>query len=164
MTDAACISLTNPTWARNLQRLAGPTDPVAFWRRASNRRLRLDPGSSFYFNTPYPTGHRIVGRARYTGRIETMAGARELFEVFGVGSGAESESQLIRLLVNQLKQAPGEPVECIVLDNLEWLEPLYFLRSDPYWSKGRCPYRLVDAFVVGADFDAALRRGTRRAG
>jgi hypothetical protein len=124
-----CIYWTNGTWARR-QRDLNRTDTAYFWHRDAGRGLRLGKGGRFFMATPRPrsglTNLVLSGRAHYDGAaIVTSQGRQvavaQLWERYGVASGARDERELRALITETLRQRPDAPLELLILTEVEWL-------------------------------------------
>jgi hypothetical protein len=105
------------------------------------------------------------GRGRYRGEIEHFSGddaAAELWQAYGTDTGATSLETLRPLLAETLKQSRTDPIACLMLEQLAWLDPrrsLMPLRREWWrgWSRkgARNPYRLLstlDGLEVEEEF------------
>lgn len=122
-----CIYNTDPKWAKYLY-LKGYKDKINFWRK-DRRKIRLNKGVYFYFKirgTPY-----IVGRGQFLDmKMMTM---KEAWDEFGDRNGAESYEKFVELCKDTLgieKYDENALINCIILDNVEWLKPEYYYEID----------------------------------
>lgn len=113
-----CIYNTDPGWVTTLRSL-DIADDVNFWRK-DQRQLHLEVGSHFYFKE---RGSRlIVGRGQFRGMQRLTIEAA--WERFGVRNGVRTMTDLMNRASSALRisPSPGAEINCILLDNLEWLD------------------------------------------
>ena len=109
---------TDPHWIEVL-RSRSLHDNVNFWR-GDQRRVRLPPGSHFYF---WRRGTRhIVGRAVF--RTQAAMSISEAWKTFGYGNGVLSCEELRRQAVDVLHLA-SDTLACLVLDEVRFLDEPY---------------------------------------
>ena len=111
------VYITDPRWIESL-RLHSVKNGVNFWRK-DVRQVHLQPGSRFYFKLRGT--QKIGGRAKFRERL-TMPIERA-WRTYGIANGVDSLSQFKARAMEVLKLLPGEPLTCLILDDLELLEP-----------------------------------------
>ena len=90
---------------------------INFWRR-DKRRVHLPEGSRLYFRL---SGSKLVaGRAHL--REQTVLTVREAWDRFGIGNGVTSFERL-QHRVEEVLKIKDDSVACLVLDNVELLDP-----------------------------------------
>lgn len=144
-----CLYNTDPEWVETLRR-EDVRQTANFWRK-DKRHLGLSEGANFYFKL---RGHDVVvGRGKFSGLAQMSIS--DAWETFGIGNGVNSLEQLRERAHKVLNVPSGdEEISCIILDDLEFLEPKFYYRV----SKEQFPPNILATKFFSDDELADLSR------
>jgi hypothetical protein len=134
----SCIYTTDPNWLSSLRN--HPLQTVNFWRK-DHKKFTLSPGAHIYFKIRKTSW--IAGRAEFSN--QTSRSIADAWKEFGLGNGVGSEDELKHRAHYVLDITPGEPVNCLILKKVEFLqEGNYIEITNKEYPPAQNPFRILD--------------------